>query len=240
MTIDVRDSQIERETSLGFSRREQAVEVSVFLFLIVPSMLFSFLIIKQGTVGFTLTAVSTIARDLALLSLILFFVWRNREPILRLGWTFKHGWRDILLGIGLSIPVFFGAMFLERLLIGLGLTVPSTPTPSFLTPMDTTQILLATLLVMVVAVTEETIFRGYLMLRFKAITASSAVAVLLSAFIFSLGHGYEGSAGIITVGTMGVVFALVYLWRKSLVAPITMHFVQDFVSIVLMALIGGK
>ncbi len=239
MRADTSNSQTERKKSVGFSRREQVLEVSVFLFLIVPSMLFSFLAIKQGTVSFTLTAVSTIARDLALLSLILFFIWRNREPIRQLGWTFKHGWRDIVLGIALSIPVFFSAGFLESILIRLGFTVPSTPTPSYLTAVDTAQVLLATLLVTVVAVTEETIFRGYLMLRFKGITASSAVAVVLSAFIFSLGHGYEGSAGVVTVGAMGAVFALVYLWRKSLVAPMMMHFVQDFVSIVVVALLGG-
>jgi membrane protease YdiL (CAAX protease family) len=239
MVVELSEKEIEAEKSVGFSRREQLWEVLVFLFLIVPSMLFSFLAIKQGTVGFTLTAVSTIARDLGLLALILFFIWRNREPIFRLGWTFKHGWRDILLGIGLSIPVFFGAGFLESLLLRIGFTVPSTPTPSFLTILDTAQILLATVLVVVVAVAEETIFRGYLMLRFKGITASTAVSVILSAFIFSLGHGYEGSAGVVTVGTMGAVFALVYVWRKSLVAPMTMHFIQDFVSIVVVALLGG-
>jgi membrane protease YdiL (CAAX protease family) len=239
MVVELSEKEIEAEKSVGFSPREQLWEVLVFLFLIVPSMLFSFLAIKQGSVGFTLTAVSTIARDLGLLALILFFIWRNREPIFRLGWTFKHGWRDILLGIGLSIPVFFGAGFLESLLLRIGFTVPSTPTPSFLTILDTAQILLATVLVVVVAIAEETIFRGYLMLRFKGITASTAVAVILSAFIFSLGHGYEGSAGVVTVGTMGAVFALVYVWRKSLVAPMTMHFVQDFVSIVVVALLGG-
>jgi membrane protease YdiL (CAAX protease family) len=37
-----------------------------------------------------------------------------------------------------------------------------------------------------------------------------------------------------------LAFALVYLWRKSLVAPIVMHFVQDFVSIVVVALLGGR
>jgi membrane protease YdiL (CAAX protease family) len=56
--------------------------------------------------------------------------------------------------------------------------------------------------------------------------------------IFSLGHGYEGSAGVITVGFMGLVFALVYLWRGSLVAPMVMHFLQDFIGIVLSPLLG--
>jgi membrane protease YdiL (CAAX protease family) len=93
---------------------------------------------------------------------------------------------------------------------------------------------------MVVALAEETIFRSTLILRFQAVTASSAVAVVLSAVIFSLGHGYEGSAGVVTVGVMGLVFALIYLWRRSLVAPIVMHFLQDFISVVLLPLLGGK
>jgi membrane protease YdiL (CAAX protease family) len=92
----------------------------------------------------------------------------------------------------------------------------------------------------VVALAEETLFRGYLILRFQALLRSSAWAVLLSSAIFSVGHGYEGSAGLVTVGVMGVVFAVVYLWRRSLVAPIVMHFLQDFLSIVLLPLLGMR
>ena len=98
--------------------------------------------------------------------------------------------------------------------------------------------LLAIVLVTVVALAEETIFRGYLILRLKAITASPAAAALLSAAIFSLGHGYEGSAGVVTVGVMGVVFAFIYMWRQSLVAPIVIHFLQDFISIILVPLLA--
>ena len=99
---------------------------------------------------------------------------------------------------------------------------------------------LAAILVVVVALAEETIFRGYLILRLRALTASPTAAALLSATIFSLGHGYEGSAGVVTVGVMGVIFALIYIWRQSLVAPIVMHFLQDFISIVLLPLLGKR
>ena len=100
--------------------------------------------------------------------------------------------------------------------------------------------LLAALLVTVVAVAEETIFRGYLLLRFPAVLRSTTGSLLLSSAIFAVGHGYEGSAGLVTIGVMGAVFALVYLWRRSLVAPIVMHFLQDFLSIVLLPLLGLK
>jgi membrane protease YdiL (CAAX protease family) len=220
------------------SRREQLFEVAVFLFLIVPSLAFSFFAVKQGSVGFVLTAVATILRDLALVSLILFFVWRNRESVKLLGWTFQNGWRDIVLGIVLFIPLFYGTALEDSALQSAGFSAPSTPLPSSLTATGPAQLLLAFVLVVIVALSEETIFRGYLILRFKAITTSSAVAAVLSAFVFSLGHGYEGTAGVVTVGTMGLAFALVYLWRKSLVAPIVMHFLQDFIGIVLLPLLG--
>ena len=95
-------------------------------------------------------------------------------------------------------------------------------------------------MVIIVAFAEETVFRGYLSLRFKAVTESPSAAILLSAVIFSLGHGYEGSAGVITVSLMGLIFALVYVWRQSLVAPMVMHFLQDFIGIVLLPIVGMK
>ncbi len=41
-------------------------------------------------------------------------------------------------------------------------------------------------------------------------------------------------------GVMGLAFALVYLWRRSLVAPMVMHFLQDFIGIVLLPLLGMR
>jgi membrane protease YdiL (CAAX protease family) len=73
----------------------------------------------------------------------------------------------------------------------------------------------------------------------NAITASQAAAVASSAVIFSLAHGCENSAGAVTVGVMGAVFALVYLWRKSLAAPMLMHFPRGFLRILLPPLLGA-
>ncbi|MDA8186692.1 MAG: type II CAAX endopeptidase family protein [Dehalococcoidales bacterium] len=225
-------------TSAQLTRLQQLVEVSVFLFLIVPSMVLSLFVVKQGGLSFVLVAVATILRDLALVSLILLFLWRNGEPIGRIGWTFENGWKDIVLGVVLFIPLFFGAGLLESAFRAAGLSAPSTPLPSFLTAKGYSEFILAFVLVVVVALAEETIFRGYLILRFRNIAQSVPAAIILSAVIFSLGHGYEGSAGIATVGLMGVALAIVYVWRRSLVAPIVMHFLQDFIGIVLLPLLG--
>jgi uncharacterized protein len=220
--------------------KEQAVEVAVFLFLIVPSMVLSLFAVRQGNLSFVLAAVATIFRDLGLVSLILFFLWRNGENVERVGWSLRHAGREAALGVALFVPFVFGATLLERGLLRVGLSRPATPLPSFLQARSAAELLLAVVLVAVVALAEETIFRGYLMLRFQAVLRGSARAVLLSSVIFSLGHGYEGSVGLVTVGVMGAVFAIIYLWRRSLVAPIVMHFLQDFLSIVLLPFLGMK
>ena len=237
MMTDISNDKGSGENHMPSHRKEQIVEVSVFLLLIVPSMIISFFVVKQGGISFVLVAFSSILRDLAMVSLILFFLWRNGEPLELIGWKFKNARKEAVLGIWLFIPFFFGAGLIENGLRMAGFTAPATPMPSLIAEKNTAEFLLATVLVMVVALAEETIFRGYLLLRFKSIMASTA-AVLTSAVIFSLGHGYEGSAGVITVGVMGVVFALIYLWRQSLVAPVVMHFLQDFIGIVLVPMLG--
>jgi membrane protease YdiL (CAAX protease family) len=224
----------------GPSPTEQLVEVSVFLFLVVPSMTLSFFAVKEGSLGFVLVAVATILRDLSLVGLILFFAWRNGEPVAALGWNAGRGWSEVVLGVLLFVPMAFGAARLESALRAAGFGAPATPLPALTPAHDVSQLMLAAVLVVVVAVAEETIFRGYLMLRLITVTESPAAAVVLSAVLFSLGHGYEGSAGVITVAAMGAVFAVVYLWRGSLAAPVTMHFLQDFIGIVVAPLLVGR
>ncbi len=236
MKIDVLETPgVERVDSPEPDRKEQILEISVFLFLIVPSMALSFFAINQGSLSFSLSAVATILRDLSLVSLILFFLWHNHEPMRSIGWDFTNFWKEFALGMILFFPLFYISGNLENVLHALGLSVPSTA-PAFLTPKGFVEIVLALFLVVVVAIAEETIFRGYLILRFRALT-NNVVALLLSAAVFSLGHGYEGTAGLITVGFMGLVFALIFEWRRSLVAPMVMHFLQDFTVIVLFPLL---
>jgi membrane protease YdiL (CAAX protease family) len=215
----------------GVSRKIQLFEVAVFLFLIVPSLVLSLFVSPKATLGFPLTAVMVIVRDLALVSLVLFFVWCNGEALVWIGWTFRRFPLEVLLGASSLFPWptrsggWSGSLHISA----------SPPRrhrrPAFF-------ILAAgrscgcVVLVVVVAVAEETIFREYLMRRFIGIGLGKTVAVLLSSLIFAIGHGYEGSLGVATVAAMGVVFALVYLWRGSLMASMVMHFLQDFRAIV--------
>jgi membrane protease YdiL (CAAX protease family) len=216
------------------ARKVQLIEVMVFLFLIVPSMVTSLFLLDHAHLRFMTVAISSIMSDLALVSLVLYFIWRNGEPLGQIGWTVNNVWQDLGWGLLLFLPVVYGANLLESILHKAGLSAP-TKLPSFLVATGSAKVFLACVMVIVVAVVEETIFRGYLILRFKAVTGRTGAAVLLSSAIFALGHGYEGLAGMISIFFLGVTLAVVYLWRKSLVAAIVMHFLIDFSSIVLTA-----
>jgi uncharacterized protein len=220
------------------SRKEQFIEVVVFLFLIVPSMVLSYFTRSEGEAEFMITASAIIVRDLALVSLVMFFLWRNGESISLVGWK-REGWvKEVLIGIALFPLFFFILGAVAYLLQGIGFNIPPTGEQKFLAAVSISQMALAFLLVVTVAIVEETIFRGYLLLRFVHITRSGTWAVIVSAVIFSLGHGYEGSAGVGTVGIMGMVFAVIYLWRGNIIAPVVIHFLQDFLGILLAPLLS--
>ena len=216
-------------------QREQQIELAVFLLLVVPTLLLSFAHGGQARLSFPLLAASVIARDLSLVALVLSFLWRNSEPCLRIGWTLAGTGREIVVGVLLFVPIQTGAALLERLLRQLGLSAPEHLPPN-LQPSGASLVLLALVLVLVVA--EETLFRGCLLLRLRRLTGSNAALVVASSAIFAVGHGYEGSAGVVTIGALGAVLALVYLWRRSLVAPVTLHFRVDFVGLVVAPALG--
>jgi membrane protease YdiL (CAAX protease family) len=213
--------------------RVHAVELAVFLILIAPSLVLGALLRPPDSIGFAVTAASTIARDVGLVAVVLYFLWRNGEPLQRIGWRRSNLTTEALIGVVLFGPTVAVTSVLGALLSRAGLSAPSSA-PAFLHAQGAAETALAVVLVTVVAVAEETLFRGYLLLRLRALTRNTAAAVVLASVIFGLGHGYEGSAGIVTVTVLGALYAIVYVWRQNLTAPIVMHFLQDFIGIVLL------
>jgi CAAX protease family protein len=224
-------------------RKVEVIEVAVFLFLIVPSMATSFLIGNHSgndsEAGFMTVAILSILNDLGMVSLVFYFIWRNKETLNRIGWSLQTLPKEVGWGLVLFFPIVYSANWLESALHSAGLSAPSK-LPSFLVATGHFRLVLAVILVGVVAIVEETIFRGYLILRLKTATGRPWVAVLMSSAVFSIGHGYEGIAGVISVFGLGVVFAVVYLWRKSLIAPMIIHFLIDFSSIVMAVLLKAN
>jgi membrane protease YdiL (CAAX protease family) len=198
--------------------------------LLVPPIVLGWFT-DAARLSFAFASVATIIHDIGLMALALYFVWTAGQPLSAMGVTRRRAGREIAIGAALYVPMLVVLLFVQILLRAFG--VGSVSIPNAMVPQSGGELVLATALVLVVAAAEEVVFRGYLLLRLRELTRSTPVAVACMTLVFASGHAYEGAAGVIGVSVLGLVFALIYLWRRSLVAPIVMHFMQDFFGLVI-------
>jgi uncharacterized protein len=69
----------------------------------------------------------------------------------------------------------------------------------------------------------EELQRAFLLRRFEQHLGGAAVGVFILSVGFGLGHIVQGWDAVITTGTLGAFWALLYLRRRSVVAPIVSH-----------------
>ena len=80
---------------------------------------------------------------------------------------------------------------------------------------------------------EELAFRGYLQKQFQAIAGSAAIAVLLQAVVFGVGHLYEGPAAVARITLYGVLYGLLAAWRRSLRPGMIAHAWSDICGVII-------
>jgi membrane protease YdiL (CAAX protease family) len=69
----------------------------------------------------------------------------------------------------------------------------------------------------------EELVRAFLLRRFERHLGGAAVGVVVLSVAFGLGHFDQGWDAVITTGMLGAFWALVYLRRRSSIAPIVSH-----------------
>ena len=69
----------------------------------------------------------------------------------------------------------------------------------------------------------EELQRAFLLNRFEQHLGGPVIGVVLISIGFGLGHLVQGWDAVLTTGTMGLFWAVVYLRRRSSVAPIVSH-----------------
>jgi membrane protease YdiL (CAAX protease family) len=84
------------------------------------------------------------------------------------------------------------------------------------------------LLVLRAAVVEEILFRGYLIEKVRHPTGSSLLAIAVSVAAFTYAHlaGW-GLVHLIPVFGGGVIFAVLYVWKRDLSSNMIAHFITD-------------
>lgn len=132
--------------------------------------------------------------------------------------------REILVGIGM-IPIVFMIVLAIRAAV---LTwaphlhnQPINPYEDMLRSRIDAAIF--AVVVMIAGGLREEVQRGFILHRFKGYLGGGGIGVVVHSLIFGLGHLDQGYDAAIATATLGAFWGVVYLRRRSIIAPITSH-----------------
>ena len=183
----------------------------------------------------------SLADTVALVSLILLFLWAHGERA-----------RDVLLGRRPVLGEIAAGVPLVLVAIGIGVgvlaaiqtfaprlhTVEHNPLQELLrSPRDAW---LFAFVVVVAGGVREEIQRAFLLHRFEVWLGGGAVGVIVTSAAFGIGHLLQGVDAAVATGLLGAFWGIVYLWRRSAIAPMVSHSGFDLLQIVAQVTVGGR
>lgn len=166
----------------------------------------------------------------AVVVLILLLVrFGEKRPLSSVGFR-APGWKNTLLAVAVGVLTLTSLYLIYFYLLPL-LHVNETQQMNMLA---STPFWWRLISVIRAAVSEEVLFRGYGITRTAELTGSLRLAAFLSWAIFTMDHvGPWGWGHLLIAGFGGLVFTLVYLWRRNLWVTIIAHFIVDGAAVLL-------
>jgi membrane protease YdiL (CAAX protease family) len=177
-----------------------------------------------GQLSLAFILILSVGDTLLLIALMVFITRAHGESVRHL-WRGRQALRpEVVLGI-LLIPLVF--LMVVVLLNVLRLTVPwlhnveTNPLEQLATtPGDAA---LFAIVAIVAGGVREELQRAFLLRRFELHLGGAMVGVIVLSAAFGLGHVVQGWDAVMTTGVLGAFWALVYLRRRSAVAPVISH-----------------
>jgi hypothetical protein len=180
--------------------------------------------------------VTTVALYLLLESwialVILYAVMRAHGETPRdLGWRTRHWRSDSIIGAAL-VPALF--LFSAAVNYSFRTWLPhyyvdqNPLTQTIQTPRDLGLFLVAAL---IAGGIKEELQRAFILIRFRDHLGGSGLGLLVWSVAFGAGHYVQGPQGVVSATLFGFMFGLVYLARRSLIAPIVAHSLYDTAAI---------
>jgi membrane protease YdiL (CAAX protease family) len=136
----------------------------------------------------------------------------------------RRVFREALLGVALVPVVFVTAVLLLGLLLTFapGLhNVPRNPLEAMVqTPRDA---IIFSIVVMLAGGLREEVQRGFIVHRFEQHLGGAPLGVGAYSVAFGLGHVEQGWDAALATGLLGAIWGIIYLLRRSVVAPVVSH-----------------
>jgi uncharacterized protein len=197
---------------------------------------------QSGGTQFSLAFILTLSlADTLFLVVLMVLLMRMRGESATELWIGRiRARREILVGVLLVPVVFFMVVILLnaiRLLVPSLHNVETNPLEQLAgnTPADAA---LFGIVAIVAGGVREELQRAFLLHRFEQHLGGATVGVIVLSAAFGLGHVVQGWDAVITTGALGVFWALLYLDRRSSIAPIVSHAGFNSLEVVRVALSG--
>ena len=160
------------------------------------------------------------------LAVLLWLTFVERLPLSSIGFC-RPTWKGVIFGV-LAAVALTAIMFVEFGIIIPLLHLNTSAIAASQQAIMNTPYWFRILLVLRAAVTEEILFRGYLIEKVRQLSGSTVLAVIVSVAAFTYAHlrGW-GPVHLIAVGGGGIIFALLYVWRRDLPSNMLGHFLAD-------------
>ena len=182
----------------------------------------------------------SLADTVALIVLMVLLMRARGERALTLWVGQRPLRREILYGL-LTVPLLvIGAGILlnaVRLLMPWSHNVATNPLEQLATTPG--EVAMFALVAIVAGGVREELQRAFLLHRFEQHLGGTGIGVIVLSIAFGLGHSLQGWDAAITTGTLGAYWALMYVRRRSSVAPIVSHAAFNALEIVRISLGSG-
>jgi len=210
-------------------KKKKLLTFFLLFFLLIGWPLLSYLVMGQSQDEISEKLVNpalqlylpTIIVEVLIFLLIFLVLKREGENLKTIGWR-NFTFQNILIGFVFLIFANVFILVLSRL---LNVTQPTEI--KYLLPRNITDRIFWILMSLTAGIVEETGFRGYVLTKLNLFVNNWWATVLISSFFFGIGHFYQGPGGMVLTGVYGLLFCLVFIWRKSLYPGIFAHFLHD-------------
>jgi uncharacterized protein len=179
---------------------------------------------ENETLNLTWVFLLSVADTILLGALICVLLVANGESIRETFLGRRRALSEVPIGLMSVVPVLLVAaavMLTARAVAPWLHNVPVNPLAALMqSPRD---IWLFAVVALIAGGVREEVQRAFLLTRFEQHLGGARVGLAITSVAFGLGHLMQGFDAALATGTLGLLWGLLYLWRRSAVAPIVSH-----------------
>ena len=175
-----------------------------------------------------------------LVALVVFFLRARGESPRDVLFGHRPVVREALLGAALLPVVFIGILAILVLILSMapGLhNVPRNPLEDMLRTRGDAVVF--AFVAMIAGGLREEVQRGFILHRFEGFLGGGAVGIVMFSALFGLGHIEQGLDAMIATGLLGAFWGIIYLIRRSIVAPMVSHAGFNLAQLVKYVMVSG-